>query len=831
MRYLGLCSSTAIVALCAVLPVSAQTVSEPTETPAETSADSVQMQDRVMVTAQRREEDLNDIPVAVTVLDDEQRDRMGIRTIEDFANFTPGMNFSTSLDRISLRGVGRLTNIIGSDPGVATYNDGFYTASSAEASKTPMFVERVEILRGPQGTLYGRNSVGGALNVVSKRPTQEFSGEVRGTYDQHGGYILEGFVSGGITDKLSARLSYQYGPRPIDYSFENVNPGMSDEGALDRNLLELQLQYDFTDTTELWFKYSHANWDDHFRSANLRGAYATGEVMPSGALVPNAAFGFTGTNPGVSDPRKINQNTRSSQTLDDNHNFVVNFKTQFGGVDVKYVGGHSTYYYAQEIDLDYTPVDLVATNAGTLGEFVPSVTAFDYTYNPTYIQEYIEDKTYYSNEVTFSNAEAGVFNWIVGLYQYHEEFYQPITQYQDSDGTDNMGAAMVAPLCLSAVGAPQASCEANPRRAFYAGTGDLEIDSYAIFGQADWEILPDVKLTAGLRYGIDEKTGVEGYRLVNWNPTNPDANCFNLGCGAFTPALDLSRLLTGEAGSGPLTRTLSEEFDGLTGRLAIDYKPNDDTLLFASYSRGLKSGGFNLGNWAESPMVDNEVVDAFEIGLKSRPVSQLQFNATGFFYDYKDAQIPISVLRTGSAFSTANFFNIPESQSLGLELESSWFPTNWLEFNATYSWLDTEITKTDRLFNDPATPALDLVDLKGNRLPRTSENQLALSTLFDIPIEKGDLFLAGSYIYRDSFYSSIFNTTVSESPSFDRVDLRATYVAPGGNITVIGFVRNVFDELGYDGVAAQTGSGSAGFGRIESYTTPRTYGAEIQFKF
>ena len=393
------------------------------ETDIEASTDDTQVQDTVYVTAQRREEDLNDIAVAVTVLDDETRDKMGIRTIEDFANFTPGMNFSTSLDRISLRGVGRLTNIIGSDPGVATYNDGFYTASSAEASKTPMFVERVEILRGPQGTLYGRNSVGGALNVISKRPTQDFTGEVRGTYDQYGGYILEGFVSGAITDKLSARLSYQYGPKPIDYSFENVNPGMDDEGTLGRDLVELQLQYDFSDTTELWFKYSHANWDDNFRSANLRGDYLTTDVMPGG-LVPVATFGYTGTNPGVNDPRAINTNTRSSQLLDDNHNFVVNFTTEFNGIAMKYVGGHSTYYYEQNTDLDYSPVDWVSTGAGTLNDFVPSVTSFNYTYNPTYVQEYIEDKTYYSNEVTFSNANPGDFNWIVGLYQFHEDYYQ-----------------------------------------------------------------------------------------------------------------------------------------------------------------------------------------------------------------------------------------------------------------------------------------------------------------------------------------------------------------------------------------------------------------------
>src|SRR3990167_11043279 len=122
--------------------------------------------EEVVVTAERREDALQDVPVAVTAFTSATRDEVGIRTIQDMANFTPGLSYSTSLDRISLRGVGRLTNAIGSDPGVAPYNDGFYTSSTVEASKTPMFVDRVEALRGPQGTLYGRPSIGGALAAL-----------------------------------------------------------------------------------------------------------------------------------------------------------------------------------------------------------------------------------------------------------------------------------------------------------------------------------------------------------------------------------------------------------------------------------------------------------------------------------------------------------------------------------------------------------------------------------------------------------------------------------------------------------------------------------------
>ena len=826
----GLLAGGAITAIAIASPALAQDSgadNQPAlgtdQTRAQTPANTETGSPTIIVTAQRREEDLTDVPVAITVFDSETRDKIGIRTIQDFANFTPGMSFSTSLDRISLRGVGRLTNIIGSDPGVATYNDGFYTASSAEASKTPMFVERIEVLRGPQGTLYGRNSVGGALNVVSKRPDDYWNGELRLTVDQYGGIIPEGFVSGPVVGDLSTRISVQLGPKELDNFFEQTSGLTQDEGSLNRFLVEAQLQYDFTDDTQLWFKYSHAEWDDNYRSANLATPYATDQVAPAGALVPNAAFGYTVTNPGIDDPFQINTNTRSQQNLEDNHNFVVNFTAGLGGIAMKYVGGYSQYLYTAYSDLDYTSRTSVTTNVGA-----PFTGA--YTYNPTYIQEYIEDKRYYSNEVTFSNADIGAFNWIVGLYQYHEEFFQPITWFQGGDGLDNLGQALPNPICITNVGTVDASCAPNPRRAFYAGSGDLTIDSYAAFGQADLELAEGLKATAGLRYSIDEKTGDETYRLVSYNPTAFVAACGG-GCGPFTPAQDITRLLTGVPGSGPVARTLSDDWDGFSWRLGLDYEPNPDTLIFGSYARGLKAGGFNLGSFAENPVVDKETVDSFELGLKSRPFDFGSLNVTGFYYDYKNPQIPISVLRAGSSFSSTNFFNLPKAKSFGVEVETALFPTDWLELNANYSYLDATIEETSRDFDDPGTPSPALVSIEGNRLPQSSRHQVALSTLFDVPVGRSSLFLAASYVYRSDFYSSVFQTEQNRVPGYDRVDLRATWIDPSQTVTLIGFVRNAFDTLGYDGVAAATGGTSTGYGRIISYTPPRTFGAEVQVKF
>jgi iron complex outermembrane receptor protein len=814
------------------MPSYAQTVEAPSKQD-DVTADRTESE--ILVIAQRREQNLQDVPLAISVFSDEDRDKLGIRTIQDMSNFTPGLSFSASLDRLSIRGVGRLTNIIGTDPGVATYNDGFYTASAAEASKTPMFVERVEVLRGPQGTLYGRNTIGGSLNVISKRPTDEFEGEIRATVESLGFWIGEGYLSGPITDRLKARVSVQVGPKFFDEPYENVS-GVKGEGTLDRFLVEAQLQYDFSDTTELWLKYSHAEWDDHNRAGGLTTPYNTTDVLPEG-LVPNAAFGYTVDAPGVTDPRKFDANTRASQKLSDNHNIVANFTSDLGGVTLKYIGGYSQYYFEQLSDYDFTSVNSVTTGAGTLAALSPAFAAFAYTYNPTYVQEYIEDKSYYSNEITLSNSDEGSFNWIVGLYQYHEDFSQPITQFVDGDGSDNLSAAMATPLCIGPGGVPQATCAANPRRAFYEGRSNLEINGLAAFGQADAEVADGLKVTVGLRYSRDEKKGDESFRLVGWDPTDATldpAGCFGFGCGAFTPALDvtvpvLNTVFPGLTGSGAQTRSFDDSWGGLSWRLGVDYSPNTDTLIYASYARGIKSGGFNLGVYSANAVVDKEEVDAFEIGLKSRPAYGLTLNLAAFHYIYDGLQVPVEV-ETGG-IGLGNLFNLPQSKSTGAEIESTWDAADWLEISANYAYLDARISETNMLFDDPNIAGNTPVDIDGNRLPASSKHKFAISGLIDVPISKGDLFLAGSYVYRSDAYYGVFDNPNYRAPGWDQVDLRVTYVTPNEKIRLIGYVRNLFDTLGYDGADALEGSRSSRFGQTLSYTPPRSFGAEVQFKF
>ena len=153
-----------------------------------------------MVTAEKREQNLQTVPIAISAFTGAKRQLIGIDSIQDITNFTPGLEYNSSTDRISLRGVGRLTNVVSADASVANYSDGIYETFAVGAGASTLFVDRVEVLRGPQGTLYGRNSIGGAINIISKRPTKSPYAEIRGTYSNYDHYNIEAAISGPITD-------------------------------------------------------------------------------------------------------------------------------------------------------------------------------------------------------------------------------------------------------------------------------------------------------------------------------------------------------------------------------------------------------------------------------------------------------------------------------------------------------------------------------------------------------------------------------------------------------------------------------------------------------
>ena len=218
--------------------------------------------DELVVTAEKREQSLQDVPVAISAFTSKQRDLVGISTVQDLTNFTPGFVYQSSNDRASMRGIGRLTNVHAVDGAVSIYVDGLFTTSTVLAGGPPLDVARVEILRGPQGTLYGRNAIGGTVNVISVRPTKELYADVRGIVENYDFTNLQFAVSGPIAEGLRVRASGYKLDQRQGY-FENVTPDQPSEGSLrDEYQFQIQVEADLGENAELWMSYKTLGWDN-----------------------------------------------------------------------------------------------------------------------------------------------------------------------------------------------------------------------------------------------------------------------------------------------------------------------------------------------------------------------------------------------------------------------------------------------------------------------------------------------------------------------------------------------------------------------------------------
>jgi iron complex outermembrane receptor protein len=308
--------------------------------------------------------------------------------------------------------------------------------------------------------------------------------------------------------------------------------------------------------------------------------------------------------------------------------------------------------------------------------------------------------------------------------------------------------------------------------------------------------------------------------------------------------------------TGNAERLLEDEWDAVTGTAGLEWTPLNDTLLFAKYSRGYKTGGFNATDMAPLPRTKPETVNSYELGWKQEvPEWDLTANMALFFYDYQDVQIPITIQPdVGNAFSA--FVNIPKVETKGFELESTWRPIDDLTVRFTYAYLDAEIVEGDTYVNALCVPpaagqtsgnlpgcpfggpgVLPGQSVEGNKLPQSPAHKVAINANYMFAFEDGSTLLPSvSWYWRDEFYSSIFNNAQQLTEGYAQTDARLIWNDASGTFTLIGWVRNAFDEEGFDLVTAfRARSLDAGYNndiyQTTTYTLPRTYGVEFQVHF
>jgi len=563
----------------------------------EASAPSGTTIGELVVTAEKREQNLQDVPVAISAYTSAKRDLVGINSVQDMTNFTPGLQYSSQTDRISLRGVGRLNNSHAADSSVAVYSDGIYSTSTVQAGETPIFIDRTEVLRGPQGTLYGRASVGGAINIVSRRPTKDWYAEVRGTYANYNHSLLEGAVSGPLSDNVQFRLAGNW-ERQTGGWFKNVaTNGAPDEGGIINTIfVEGQLAIQFNDKLETWLKVSAIEWHNGSGGPGSNSSwspypYAT-TLFVNGGITPNAAFGYNpaatnvvaycpAVNPSLSNARVVCHDSPNTVKLNDTIIVASHWTYHADGFDIKYITGGTHYHYTLKGDQDATGV--------------ASFTRSGVNYPSQYTFTYQEIERWWSHELNIVSTNDGPFQWLVGGFYYKESYEQPVFTEMAAEAKYNTTVLSVCALgsCPSPLSVPL-----DPSRHVFDNRPHFDLRSRAIFGQVDWEFAEKLKLTVGLRYGDDKKTGYESVRIVE----SP---------GAITPAVPLPidvtpvlGLSTGNEGvtgitydptTGFKTRTYDATFSALTGTAVLQWTPTDDVMAYAKYSRGYKAGGFRIG--------------------------------------------------------------------------------------------------------------------------------------------------------------------------------------------------------------------------------------------
>jgi outer membrane receptor protein involved in Fe transport len=801
--------------------------------------------EEVVVTAQKREQSADDIGMSISAIGGEAMDQLGVTNTADLSLVVPGFTYAdTGLTTpvYTLRGVGFNESSVQATSTVGVYNDQIAVPFPIMTAGLQMDMQRVEVLKGPQGTLYGRNSTGGAVNYIANRPSDEFEGSIEAEYGRFETFDVTGVVSGPLSDRVGARFAF----RTVQ-SGEGWQKSVSRDDTLgEQDRVAARLLVDITPTEDLDIKLALNSWSDdsesqapQFLQSDIQRpdrpsitAFYDDPRFPRVPLVgtdDNQAADWSFGNTRFAPP----QNDMSNESISATINYSISDSVELTSLTAySKFENNSSYDNSgwQGVPLDavvggISALDTIATIVRGLYDDVDRLGAVAFT-NQAEVEAF-------SQELRLSGANDSL-NWLAGVY-YSDESVDSNTPQLADFNTGTNTAHLFFGLGLQATEVPS----------------EQDGNSWAVFGHTEWSLSDQLNLTVGLRYTEDEKEysgctadNGDGDLAQFTNAFIPGADPFVAGeCvmfDGFLPALD------------PFEDELEE--DSVSGRLALDYDLNEDSLLYASYSRGFKSGSYPTltanQHQALEPVVQ-EQLDAFELGFKtSLADNTIKLNAAAFYYDYTDKQLLSKTIVP--IFGPANALaNVPESSVTGAEFDLAWQATDnlYISFGATF--VDTEVEKFQG-FNQVGIEG----DFSGSEFPLTPDLQAFLLANYDFSLGndwKG--FINTNVSYSSESYADYSIAEVLDSglngPRYagllarnnvvagDSLDVLEPFVLPSTTLVGanIGFVspddkwtisiwgRNLTDE--YIRVSARKSSDA-----ILGYTgRPRTYGITASYEF
>lgn len=755
-----------------------------------------QVLEEVIVTAQKRAESIQDVPVSITAFGGDFLEESGIQSVDGVANITPNFQIQPSAtptnNRINIRGISSVGNTA-VEASVGVYIDGVYISRPGAVIGLLTDIASFEVLRGPQGTLFGRNTPIGALNITTRRPTQEFEGRIEAGAGNYGLYQLGATLNGGLSDNLAARATIQYSDRDGfgDSAFDGQEVGERDDLTARAKLL-----YDISDRTSALLSVDYTEVNVGGNAVEVVNASAT----PRYVGTVQALFG---ANPVTEDDTDWDLNQiHGDEVNDEQYGVSLDITHEFeNGVSLRSITAYRDWDSVNgDINDLRLPADL-------------------FIHTTTYDTETV------SQEFQLTSPGGETVDWLLGAFYYDEKYVITERRATGSDfcgpvigGLTLQGAlAQGVPLeqAQQAAAATVGQCLSFPQDDSIRTDYDQTLESLAAFGQATWNITDTFSATAGLRWTNDEKEG---------NFLSFVDNPFALVARLPEEALGMER-----------------DDSQTTGMANLSWFPSESTMLFATFSTGYKSGGFNSQGVSvpipvEARIFGPEDTTNYELGVKSTLLDgRMTANATLYRTDIEDFQD-----RTILDGLTLITINAGELRQQGIEADINWLATENLRFIIGAAYLDSEYTD---FTNAPPLPgSSELQNLTGTRSNRSPEWQGSISADWTQPIGDGlELFLGGSVSYTDeqNLGSSSNGNPQAIQDSYSIVNARVGLRSASGSWAFTAFGNNLTDEGYCTGFIDQGFGGSLGAVDPVANTSvqrcavaaPRTYSVRATYNF
>ena len=789
-----------------------------------TAPATAQVLDEIVVTAQKREQSLNDLGLSVTAFDGDTIRELGVVQVQDLAAHTPGLIYNEAgalgVPVYTIRGVGFDDYSVASNSTVGVYADEVALPYPVMTRGQLFDTERVEVLKGPQGDLYGRNTTGGAINFVSNKPTETFEAGLTGGIGRYSTVGIDGFVSGPLGDTTRGRLSATYESSSDGWMESHTR---DDElGEIDTLGLRALLSWDVSDSTNVLFNV-HYNSDQSENAGQAR----SGQLGPtidtvaggvpltqqSGWLALPLAASLMGdagiaVADGLAPAAPENPDTgdwggSGFDPANDNELFgaAITVNWDLGGSTLTSITAYDRFERLDSFDWDGTSLSLFEQISDT------------------------EIKSF-SQELRLTSAGDGPVTWIVGAY------------YSD-DEIDDRYRAFVG--------------DASGSSGIFADVDQTTVQNTttsALFGHVEWEFAESWRLILGGRFTREERDyqgcardsdgGLaflfSGLDLIDFDlgGTGDDfflaSNALSVG-DCVTVNLDKASFVVDGNGPGTIVAFggVSELFvnefdvDNFSGKIGIDYFPNENWLIYGNIATGFKSGGYN-GALASSFLqlfpYKEEELSTLEVGFKATLLEgSMQLNAAAFYYDYEDKQV-LSIINDPVFGPLAALVNVPESEVLGAEIEGTWLVTEAFSLDFGFSFLDTEVT--DYQGFHPLIGGTNVVDFKGAELGQAPQFTANIRAAYEWMLNN-DLVvrLTGDYSYTDDYHAGLQFVNPTDVrfdvPSYDLLNARIAVGRQDGSWEVAGWVRNIADDYYYQSINFSNDAITRGIGRGRTF--------------